>query len=188
MSKGVDLASAVPAMARFSSVGILVHVYLMYGFPGQTVRETVDALEVVRQLFANGLVHSAYWHRFALTVHSAMGADPAGFGMGIAAPARRGFAENEIPVVAGVDPRVIAMGSGLHKAVYNWTRTCARGSRRRSRVRGSGQGGYWSWSVGKWGLRYTGEALVPRTGGVGQGETVPERYWTRHQTGTGLRT
>jgi hypothetical protein len=120
MSKGVDLASAVPATARFSAVGILVHVYLMYGFPGQTVRETVDALEVVRQLFANGLVHSAYWHRFALTVHSAMGADPAGFGMGIAAPARRGFAANEIPVVAGVDPRVIAMGSGLHKAVYNF--------------------------------------------------------------------
>jgi hypothetical protein len=120
MAKGVSLASAVPAIARFSSAGILVHVYLMYGFPGQTVREVVDALEVVRQLFANGLVHSAYWHRFALTVHSAMGADPTAFGMRVEPPARRGFAENEVPVTAGVNPEVIAMGRGLHKAVYNY--------------------------------------------------------------------
>ena len=51
----------------------------MYGFPTQTAQETVDGLEYVRQLFAAGAVQSAYWHRFALTCHSPMAADPAAY-------------------------------------------------------------------------------------------------------------
>jgi hypothetical protein len=31
---------------------VLVHAYLMYGFPAETEQETVDLLEHVRQLFA----------------------------------------------------------------------------------------------------------------------------------------
>ena len=42
----------------------------MYGFPTQTVQDTVDALEYVRQLFAAGCIQSGFFHRFACTVHS----------------------------------------------------------------------------------------------------------------------
>jgi hypothetical protein len=81
---------------------------------------SVDALEVVRQLFAGGFVQSAFWHRFALSVHSEMAADPATFGMRVGAMERGLFARNEIPVLRGVDAKVVAMGPGLHKAVYNF--------------------------------------------------------------------
>ena len=120
MEKGIRMEKAVRTIARFSRAGIWVHLYLMYGFPGQTVRETVDALEVVRQLFAAGWVQSAHWHRFALTVHSEMGRDPRAFGME-AEPMLSGvFARNEMPVADGVAADVLAMGSGLRKAVYNY--------------------------------------------------------------------
>ena len=68
--KGFDLTQATRVMAAFARAGVLVHAYLMYGYPTQTAQETVDALELVRQLFAAGFLDSAYWHRFALTVHS----------------------------------------------------------------------------------------------------------------------
>lgn len=119
MNKGIWLSTAIPTIARFAEAGVLVHVYLMYGFPGQTVRETVDALEIVRRLFAAGLVQSAYWHRFALSVNSEMAADPAVFGMRVGAE-EGNFARNEVPVIKGIDARVVAIGPGLHKAVYNF--------------------------------------------------------------------
>lgn len=120
MNKGIRVESAIRVITRFARAGVLVHAYLMYGFPGQTVRETMDALETVRQLFASGLVQSAYWHRFALTVHSEMGADSAAFGIAVGPAGRGGFARNEVPILRGVDPRVVDMGPGLHKAVYNF--------------------------------------------------------------------
>jgi len=70
LRKGFDLTQATRVMAAFARAGVLVHAYLMYGYPTQTAQETVDALELVRQLFAAGFLDSAYWHRFALTVHS----------------------------------------------------------------------------------------------------------------------
>ena len=70
MCKGVTIESAVRCLAAFKSAGLLTHAYLMYGYPSQTAQETVDALEVVRQLFEARLLDSAFWHRFALTVHS----------------------------------------------------------------------------------------------------------------------
>ena len=42
----------------------------MYGFPTQTVQDTVDALEYVRQLFAASCIQSGFFHRFIITVHS----------------------------------------------------------------------------------------------------------------------
>jgi hypothetical protein len=47
----------------------MVH-YLMYGYPTQTVQETVDSLEMVRQLFEAGVLQSGFWHQFAMTAHS----------------------------------------------------------------------------------------------------------------------
>ena len=70
--KGFDLASLVRTLVAMRRAGLLVHTYLIYGFPGQPVGDIVDSAEFCRQLFASGLVDSAFWHRFVLTRHSRM--------------------------------------------------------------------------------------------------------------------
>jgi radical SAM superfamily enzyme YgiQ (UPF0313 family) len=70
--KGFDLAGLVGTLVAMRRAGLLVHAYLIYGFPGQDRAEVVDSAEVCRQLFASGLVDSAFWHRFVLTRHSRM--------------------------------------------------------------------------------------------------------------------
>ena len=70
--KGFDLAGLVKSLVAMKRRGLLVHAYLIYGFPGQSRRDIVDSAEVCRQLFAAGLVDSAFWHRFVLTRHSRM--------------------------------------------------------------------------------------------------------------------
>ena len=70
--KGFDLASLVRTLVAMRRAGLLVHAYLIYGFPGQTAADIVDSAEFCRQLFASGLVDSAFWHRFVLTRHSRM--------------------------------------------------------------------------------------------------------------------
>jgi hypothetical protein len=77
MEKGVTIAQVARVADGFTQAGIMVHAYLMYGFPTQTAQETVDSLEVVRQLFAAGVVQSGYWHRFSMTAHSPVGKNPA---------------------------------------------------------------------------------------------------------------
>ncbi|MDZ4200232.1 MAG: radical SAM protein, partial [Kiritimatiellia bacterium] len=124
MNKGVTPEQAARTARAFSSAGVLVHAYLMYGFPGQTLQETADGLELVRQLFRNQCLHSAYWHRFALTTHSGMAAKPGRFGIRpgpIPRASRFGrFAINEIPYRGGhrIDPE--PLGASLHAAVYNY--------------------------------------------------------------------
>ncbi len=119
MDKGVRLPEAARAMRALAEAGILVHVYLMYGFPRQTAQETVDALEFVRQLFLNQCLRSAYWHRFALTVHSPIFAAPARFGIRAAAPAGT-FARNEVPFTDGRRADHAMLGGGLSRATYNY--------------------------------------------------------------------
>jgi radical SAM superfamily enzyme YgiQ (UPF0313 family) len=120
MGKGVTLPQAARVSRAFASAGVLVHAYLMYGFPGQTEQQTVDALEAVRQLFQAGCLQSAYWHRFALTVHSAVYRAPGDFGVRI--PKRRPprFGENEVPFTDGSGANADELGEALHKAVYNF--------------------------------------------------------------------
>ncbi len=71
-NKGFDLEELVGTLRNLREAGILVHAYLMYGFPGQTDQSIADSAEVVRGLFAEGLVNSAFWHRFVLTRHSCL--------------------------------------------------------------------------------------------------------------------
>ncbi|MBP7568686.1 MAG: radical SAM protein, partial [Acidobacteria bacterium] len=120
MNKGVTLAQAGRAMKAFSDAGIMVHAYLMYGFPTQTERETVAALDTVRRLFREGCLHSAYWHRFALTAHSPIARTPAAYGIRLLPARRGGFARNELPYTEpeGIDHE--RLGPGLRKAVYNF--------------------------------------------------------------------
>ena len=124
MKKGVSVDQVARVTKGFSDAGILVHAYLMYGFPTQTVQDTVDALEYVRQLFAAGCIQSGFFHRFACTVHSPVGQDPAAYGVtlqpGPPVPTGRHFAQNDIGFFdpTGVDHA--ALGVGLKKAVYNF--------------------------------------------------------------------
>jgi hypothetical protein len=120
MKKGVSVDQVAQVTKGFSDAGILVHAYLMYGFPTQTVQETVDALEYVRQLFENGCIQSGFFHRFTCTVHSPVGLDPADYGIELVPLPPISFAKNDISFIdpTGVDHD--ALGIGLKKAIYNF--------------------------------------------------------------------
>ena len=120
MHKGIRLDRVARTIRDLSSAGIGVHAYLMYGFPNQDARELADALEYVRQLFAAGILHSAYWHRFALTVHSAIHADPGAFGVKLLPMPATSFARNEAAYADQQRADYAAWGTGLRKAVYNY--------------------------------------------------------------------
>ena len=96
MKKGVDISQVARVTNDFSEQKIMVHAYLMYGFPSETEQETVDSLEVVRQLFENGCIHSAFWHKFTTTVHSPIGKNPDEFEITITGPEFKGFAQNDL--------------------------------------------------------------------------------------------
>ncbi|MEJ6003010.1 B12-binding domain-containing radical SAM protein [Paucibacter soli] len=120
MKKGVSVEQVARVTKGFADAGILVHAYLMYGFPTQTVQDTVDALEYVRQLFENGCIHSGFFHRFACTVHSPVGMDPAAFGVQLRPLPPGAFAKNDVGFIdpTGVDHDLL--GKGLKKAIYNF--------------------------------------------------------------------
>jgi hypothetical protein len=104
----------------FSDAGVLVHAYLMYGFPTQTVQDTVDALELVRQLFVHGCIQSGFWHRFTCTVHSPVGLDPAGYGVTLQELPEVTFGKNDIGFFDPTGTDHDALGVGLKKALYNY--------------------------------------------------------------------
>jgi len=120
MKKGVSVEQVAQVTKGFSDAGILVHAYLMYGFPTQTVQETVDALEYVRQLFEHGCIQSGFFHRFTCTVHSPVGLNPQEYGIELIPLPEITFAKNDILFIdpAGVDHD--ALGQGLKKAIYNY--------------------------------------------------------------------
>ena len=96
MKKGVDIAQVARVTKSFADNGIMVHAYLMYGFPTQTDQETIDSLEVVRQLFENKCIQSAFWHQFTTTIHSPIGKKPNEFDITITGPKFEGFAQNDL--------------------------------------------------------------------------------------------
>ena len=120
MNKGVTIRQAAQACHNLSDAGIMVHAYLMYGFPTETAQETIDALEIVRQFFHGGLIQSAFWHVFTATVHSDVGRHPERYQCTIPVRPAGRFARNDLvhkdPL--GVDPQAFA--TGLNKAVYNF--------------------------------------------------------------------
>ncbi len=120
MDKGITTAQAAEAMRALAEAGILVHAYLMYGYPTQTVQETVDALDFVRGLFASGSLHSAYWHRFALTAHSPAFRDRSKLRLRILDARENTFSRNEIPFDEPGRSDPAAFGEGLRRAVYNF--------------------------------------------------------------------
>ncbi len=120
MKKGVTVEQVARVTRAFTDAGVMVHAYLMYGFPTQTAQDTIDSLERVRQLFAEGCIQSAFWHRFAATAHSPIGKTPELFGITLRRAPKITFAKND---VAFVDPTGCdhdALAAGLRKALYNY--------------------------------------------------------------------
>ncbi len=120
MRKGVTVEQVAQVTRAFSDAGIMVHAYLMYGFPTETEQDTIDALERVRQLFAAGCIQSAYWHRFAATAHSPVGLHPEKYGIRLRPPQDITFAHNDIAFEDPVGTDHDFLGEGLRKALYNY--------------------------------------------------------------------
>jgi hypothetical protein len=120
MKKGVTVEQVARVTRAFTDAGIMVHAYLMYGFPTETEQDTVDALERVRQLFAAGCIQSAYWHRFAATAHSPIGLDPAAYGITLQPPDDIRFAHNDVAFTDPTGTDHDYLGAGLRKALYNY--------------------------------------------------------------------
>jgi len=120
MKKGVTVAQVARVSKGFADAGVLVHAYLMYGFPTQTVQETVDSLEYVRQLFENGCIQSGFFHRFTCTVHSPVGLDPAAYGVERHDLPFEGFSKNDVGFTDATGTDHDQLGVGLKKAIYNF--------------------------------------------------------------------
>jgi len=120
MKKGVTVAQVAKVGKAFTDAGIMVHAYLMYGFPTQTAQETIDSLEMVRQMFSAGVMQSGFWHLFAMTAHSPVGLHPAEYGVVHDGPKFGGFAENDF---FHTDPSGAAhedFADGLKVSLYNY--------------------------------------------------------------------
>jgi hypothetical protein len=120
VKKGITVDQTVRVAEACREAGILVHAYLMYGLPSETLRETLESLERVRQLFAHGLVQSAFWHRFTTTAHSPIGLNPDAYGLQLVGPDFGGFAENDL-VHADAQVSVPTwVGDGLRAALWHY--------------------------------------------------------------------
>lgn len=117
VNKGVTVEEAVATLRNFDRAGIMVHAYLMYGIPTQTMQETVDALETVRQMFRAELVGSAFWHRYAMTVHSPSGKNPETYKVKIKDEHPNSFANNEISFTEKRDYDIDAAGRALERSL-----------------------------------------------------------------------
>ncbi|MFM6947712.1 MAG: B12-binding domain-containing radical SAM protein [Aquirufa sp.] len=120
IKKGVTVAQVAQVADHFTQAGILVHEYLMYGFPTQTAQETVDSLEVVRQLIENGVMHSGFWHQFALTAHSPVGLNPQDYHISILNPTPGRFANNDLEHKDPKGTDHAAFSEGLKKSLFNY--------------------------------------------------------------------
>ena len=120
INKGVTVTQVARVADNFTSAGIMVHAYLMYGFPTQTSQETIDSLEVVRQLFMHNIIQSGFWHQFAMTAHSPVGMDPRKFGVEKDNAPPGTFANNDLVSVdrSGCDHETFS--EGLKKSLYNY--------------------------------------------------------------------
>ena len=120
IDKGVTVEQVAKVTRNFTEAGIMVHAYLMYGYPTQTVQETVDSLEMVRQLFEAGVLQSGFWHQFAMTAHSPVGLYPEKFGVVKETEEIGIFANNDINYIdkTGIDHNKFSYG--LKKSLFNF--------------------------------------------------------------------
>lgn len=120
IDKGVTVAQVAKVADNFTQSGIMVHAYLMYGFPTQTVQETIDSMEVVRQLFENGVLQSAFWHQFAMTAHSPVGMFPEQFNVKRTDETIGSFANNDLTFTDEIGCDHDTFSEGLKKSLFNY--------------------------------------------------------------------
>lgn len=119
IKKGVTVEQVAQVTRNFTESGIMVHAYLMYGYPTQTVQETIDSLEMVRQLFELGILQSGFWHQFAMTAHSPVGMFPEEFGV-IPHQNDITFANNDIQFTDKTGINHDKFSFGLKKSLFNY--------------------------------------------------------------------
>jgi hypothetical protein len=119
IDKGVTVEQVAIVTRNFTEAGVMVHAYLMYGYPTQTIQETIDSLEMVRQLFETGVLQSGFWHQFALTAHSPVGMYPEKFGV-IRETTVGTFANNDVNFKDKTGINHEKFGFGLSKSLYNF--------------------------------------------------------------------
>lgn len=119
INKGVNVEQVAKVTSNFTESGIMVHAYLMYGFPSQTVQETIDSLEMVRQMFEIGIIQSGFWHQFALTAHSPIGLNANRYNI---EPEYKTitFANNDIQFKDSTGINHDKFSFGLKKSLYNY--------------------------------------------------------------------
>ena len=120
MDKGVTINQTLDACRHLCDAGVMVHTYLMYGFPTETLQETVDALDTVRRMFDEGIVQSAFWHRYAMTCHSPSGLQPEKYGARRVTLKPSPFCNNEVDWEPQFDYDIEAVGTALRLATYNY--------------------------------------------------------------------
>lgn len=120
IQKGITVAQVAQVNRHFTEAGIMVHAYLMYGFPTQTAQETIDSLEMIRQMFAAGILQSAFWHLFTMTAHSPVGLAPEQFNVRRENMQVGSFANNDLVHVdeTGADHETFSYG--LKKSLLNY--------------------------------------------------------------------
>ena len=119
IKKGVTVEQVAKVTRNFTESGIMVHAYLMYGYPTQTVQETVDSLEMVRQMFEIGILQSGFWHQFAMTAHSPVGMFPEEFGV-VPEMNEITFANNDIQFKDKTGINHDKFSFGLKKSLFNY--------------------------------------------------------------------
>ncbi|NCU05736.1 MAG: radical SAM protein, partial [Chitinophagaceae bacterium] len=120
INKGVTVAQVARVNKHFTEAGIMVHAYLMYGFPTQTAQETIDSLEMVRQMFKTGVLQSAFWHQFAMTAHSPVGMNPEHFNVKKAKEVEILFADNDVEHIDETGADHDSFSFGLKKSLFNY--------------------------------------------------------------------
>ncbi|WP_295123516.1 radical SAM protein [uncultured Chitinophaga sp.] len=120
IQKGITVAQVAQVNRNFTEAGIMVHAYLMYGFPTQTAQETIDSMEMVRQMFKTGILQSAFWHLFTMTAHSPVGMDPAKYKVKKESEVIGTFANNDIVHIDEEGGDHETFGFGLKKSLFNY--------------------------------------------------------------------
>jgi hypothetical protein len=120
IDKGITVAQVAKVNQHFTEAGIMVHAYLMYGFPTQSAQETIDSLEMVRQLFKAGVLQSAFWHQFAMTAHSPVGMNPEKYSVVKQTEEIGTFANNDIVHLDPTGADHDSFSFGLKKSLLNF--------------------------------------------------------------------
>ena len=120
IDKGITVNQVAQVCRNFTASGVMVHAYLMYGFPTQTEQETIDSLEMVRQLFETGVLQSAFWHLFTMTAHSPVGLNPNKYKVKKQTETIGTFANNDIEHIDPTGADHEKFGEGLKKALFNY--------------------------------------------------------------------